>query len=167
MSTRLWWVIIAALLVVIAVLAWLLLMTPSAASAPSASAPEDWSATSTSDGDTSTNPSTPPLDTNVSVSSPKSGAIVSHTFTISGNAPNTWYFEAVFPIKVTTPAGDTVGTAQGRAQTDWTVEGQVPFTATVSITSSYSGPATVALLRDNPSGLPENDDSFEVPVIIQ
>ena len=163
MSTRMWWSIIAFLLIVIAVLAWLLFATPAAS--PTASVPEDWSATSTKPTDSGS--STQPLDTRVTVTSPRSGATVGHTLTISGKAPNQWYFEASFPIKVTTPEGDTIGTSHGQAQTDWMKPGQVPFTATVTLTLSYSGPATIALLKDNPSGLPENDDSFEVPVIVQ
>ncbi len=163
MNTRWLSVIAVALLVVIGVLAWVLFAAP--AQTPTASAPQDWSVGSTT-GDSASTPAQP-SDIQVSVSSPVSGATVGHTFTVTGTAPNAWYFEAVFPIKVTTPAGDTLGAAQAQAQTDWTVPGQIPFTATLNITSSYSGPATVALLKDNPSGLPQNDDSVEVSVIIQ
>jgi len=42
----------------------------------------------------------------------------------------------------------------------------VPFTAQVTV-EDYSGPATLVLLKDNPSGLPENDDSVSFSVVIQ
>ncbi|MBV9159311.1 MAG: hypothetical protein JO019_01805, partial [Candidatus Kaiserbacteria bacterium] len=44
--------------------------------------------------------------------------------------------------------------------------GQVTFTAQVSI-SGYKGPATLVLSKDNPSGLPQNDDSVSIPITIQ
>lgn len=163
MTTRWWLVIIGALLVVIVVLAWLLFSTPAPDRTPTASVPENWSVAST----TNNKPSTQPLHAKVKVSSPKSGATVSHSFTVTGEAPGNWYFEASFPIKLITPDGDTVGTAIAQAQSDWMTTAQVQFTATVNVTLSYSGPATLALLKDNPSGLPENDDSLEIPIVIQ
>ncbi len=167
MSTRWWLVIIAVLLIVIVVLAWILFATPAPARTPSAMQPENWSATTTHSTHTTKPSATQPLHTSVSVALPKSGATVAHTFTVSGKAPGNWYFEAVFPIKVITPEGDTIGTAQAQAQGDWMTTNLVPFTATVNTTLSYTGPARLALLRDNPSGLPENDDSLEIPIVIQ
>jgi len=31
----------------------------------------------------------------------------------------------------------------------------------------YTGPATLILIRDNPSGLPEHDDSLPIPIVIR
>jgi len=39
----------------------------------------------------------------------------------------------------------------------------VPFRVTLDV-GAYSGPATLVLKRDNPSGLPENDASISVPI---
>ena len=64
-------------------------------------------------------------------------------------------------------ADNVLANAQGRAQGEWTTDAQVPFTATVTLGSPYHGPATLVLLKDNESGLPQNDDSFEVPIVIQ
>ncbi len=167
MNTRWWIVIIGVLLMVIFILAWILFATPAPGRTPSATQPENWSVTPTPSKPSTQTPSTQPLHTKVSVTSPKSGARVGHTFTVKGKAPGNWYFEAVFPIKIITPDGERIGSAQAQAQGDWMTENLVPFSATVTVTLSYSGPARLALLRANPAGLPENDDSLEIPIVIQ
>ena len=111
--------------------------------------------------------STELLSASVTVSSPKPNARVGKDFTVSGSAPNGWYFEAVFPIQIRDPNDDLIATTQGHAQSDWTVSGPVAFTAAISIDGNYSGPADLILLRDNPSGLPENSDEVTIPIVIK
>ena len=115
---------------------------------------------------TATASSSAPLSAQVSVTSPASGASVERTFTVTGVAPNAWYFEAVFPIQVRDGDDNLIASGQGQAQSDWTTPGPVRFTATITITRTYSGPANLILLRDNPSGLPENFDEVTIPIII-
>lgn len=107
-----------------------------------------------------------PLSRSVTIETPASGAKVGHTFTITGKAPGPWYFEATFPIIVTDAAGNKIATSHGQAQGDWMTTGLVPFAAQVDV-GAYKGPAMVNLLRDNPSGLPENDDSVALDVVVQ
>ncbi len=88
------------------------------------------------------------------------------SFTVTGEAPGNWYFEASFPIQVRDKDNNKIGQTTGQAQSDWMTTEQVPFKADIAI-EGYSGPATLVLLRDNPSGMPENDDSLEIPIVIQ
>ncbi len=44
---------------------------------------------------------------------------------------------------------------------------QVAFSSNIIVEGSYRGPATLILLKDNPSGLPEHDDALEIPIVIQ
>jgi len=164
MNTRFAKIIIALLAIVIIVMAWFLFATP--ASAPTVTT----TATTTSQtaSSSSTSPTQPaPLDQSVVVTSPLQNATVSHTFTVAGQAPNVWFNEAVFPIQVRDANDDVIGAAQGQAQGDWTVQGPVTFTSEVTVDASYEGPATLILLKDNPSGLPQNDDSVTIPITIQ
>ena len=108
-----------------------------------------------------------PLSTNVTVSAPAPNTIVGKTFTVSGIAPNGWYFEAVFPIQVRDPNDNLIATGQGHARGDWTAAGPVPFTSSITLDANYSGPADLILLRDNPSGLPQNSDEVTVPIVIK
>lgn len=163
MSTRMWWSVIGTLFVIVVVGLVAFLMIPAPVKAPVVEGPSE--PTATSSGQSNTLPE--PLHNRVVVTSPKSGETVGHTLTISGEAPGNWYFEASFPIKVTTPEGDRIGSGHADAQSDWMTIAQVPFTATIDLNMAYSGPATIALLKDNPSGLPENDDSIEVSIVVQ
>lgn len=100
------------------------------------------------------------------------GEVISSPLTITGEARGYWYFEASFPIVLTNWDGLIIAEGHAQANDDWMTEDFVPFTAKVEFTSPYqaSSPAfmskgTLILKRDNPSGLPENDDALEIPVI--
>lgn len=159
--------IIIVLLAAVAALSWMLW-------AKQVEAPSVTDGTTTMPTPTPTPPGTPtptptptPLHERVSVSTPKANATVGKKFSITGKAPGNWFFEASAPYMVQTPQGDKV--AQGTLQTigDWMTTELVDFKADVSITGSYTGPAVLVLMKDNPSGMPENEDSLEIPITIQ
>jgi hypothetical protein len=145
------------LTIIVAVLAYVLFTTP----APEPGVP----AGGNQNGQPAT--STPQsLDERVVVTTPASGATVDGTFTVSGEAPGPWYFEASFPIEVQDDDGNVLTTVVAQADGEWMTVEQVPFSVDVAITG-YTGPAMLVLKRDNPSGLPENDASVEVPIVIE
>lgn len=154
------------LLAVIGIIIWAY-VTGGAAPAPAASVatttPSVPSAASTSEE----NKTPPPLSSRVTVDAPKAGVTVGKTFTVEGEAPGNWYFEASFPIQVRSAEGDVIGRAVAQAQSDWMTTELVSFTTEVTLDGGYSGPATLILLRDNPSGLPEHDDALEVDIIVK
>lgn len=108
-----------------------------------------------------------PLSAKVTVATPAKNAKVTHALTISGKAPGPWFFEASFPVQVRDAQDAIIGRTVAQAHGEWMTEALVDFTATVPIDASYHGPATLVLLRDNPSGLPENDDSVSIPIIVE
>lgn len=155
MNTRLWTGILIAIFIVILGLTWALFAIPTPTPPITA---------------TTTPPvatSTPTLAERVIVTSPKPNAVVGKTFVVSGQAPGPWYFEASFPIKIVDANNNFIGQGIAQAQGEWMTTEQVTFTATVTLTGNYSGPAEVVLMRDNPSGLPQYDDSISVPITIQ
>ncbi len=177
MSNKWWALIVLVLLFVIAVLSTVLFYVPTspASSAPGGTvststgmeqAPRPPIATSTEPASTESSSSVP-LSASVYIETPKPGETVGKTFTIAGTAPSGWFFEAVFPIQVRDANGNVIANTQGSAQADWTAPGEIPFTATTTIDNSYSGPATLILLKNNPSGLPENDDSVSSVITIK
>src|SRR3989344_8669911 len=103
---------------------------------------------------------------NVNVSSPMPNATVSKTFNVVGAARGTWYFEASFPVQARDPENNLVGQGIAQAGADWMTTEFVPFSATV-VVAGYSGPADLVLIKDNPSGLPENDDAVFFPIVVQ
>ncbi|MFA7309592.1 MAG: Gmad2 immunoglobulin-like domain-containing protein [Candidatus Paceibacterota bacterium] len=154
------WVVVVLLFVVIAVLGYLLIVTP----APNTGTVATTTGTGNSaDIDT---PGTTPLNSRVVVDAPRSGAAVFKTFTVTGKAPGPWYFEASFPVQVRDVNNAVVGRGLATALSDWMTTEDVAFKADITV-DSYTGPATLVLMRDNPSGLPENDDSVSIPITIQ
>jgi hypothetical protein len=98
--------------------------------------------------------------------SPDAGTAIASPVAISGQARGPWYFEAVFPIDIVGADGSTVlGSGQGRAKSDWTTGGFVPFSATVSFDRGSNASGFIRLKKDNPSGDPAKDDRLDIPVV--
>jgi hypothetical protein len=77
-----------------------------------------------------------------------------------------WYFEASFPVKLLNESGREIATGYASADGDWMTEDWVPFTAELTFAPQPSGSRGMLVFeKDNPSGLPENDDRIEIPVI--
>lgn len=167
MKSRAPWSIVFMLVIIIGVLLWLLFAVNSNPKTPIRTSIDTHIPRKPSPVITSPTPDTTPLSARVVVVSPRPQSTVAHTFTVSGKAPGGWFFEAVFPIQVRDENNNVLAHAQAHASGDWMTSNLVSFTSTVSIQGTYTGPATLILLRDNPSGLPENDDAQSVPIVIR
>ncbi|HBB27246.1 TPA: hypothetical protein DCZ36_01965, partial [Candidatus Gracilibacteria bacterium] len=88
--------------------------------------------------------------------------------TIRGEARGYWFFEASFPVVLTDKKGRVLTGTIATAQSEWMTEEFVPFEAVLNFEGSQlpEGKGILVLKRDNPSGLPENDDALKVPVSI-
>ncbi|RJR12612.1 hypothetical protein C4585_03295 [Candidatus Parcubacteria bacterium] len=111
-------------------------------------------------------PSRPFTSENINVSSPLPNASVAKTIIVRGEARGTWYFEASFPLEVLDKDGNSIAMSYATAQGEWMTTEFVPFEGEILV-QNYSGPATLVLHKDNPSGLPEHDDSVSLPIVIQ
>lgn len=90
---------------------------------------------------------------------------IANPLVLKGKARGVWYFEASFPVKVLNSADQEIGVGIAQAQSDWMTEDYVPFVATVNYPPQTSGSlGSLVIIKDNPSGLPENEDSFTVPI---
>ena len=103
----------------------------------------------------------------ITVETPYSGAVTGKEFTVTGKARGTWYFEASFPLQILDKNGKVLVAIPAQAQSDWMTENFVPFKATIKVPSTYIGPATLVLRKDNPSGLPEHEASISFPITIE
>ena len=102
------------------------------------------------------------------VSSPIRGAEISSPLTIAGRARGTWYFEGSFPVKLVDQYGNVIATSYVTAQGEWMTTEFVPFLGTLQFNNYISGqPGKLILQKDNPSGLPEHDDSIEIPIVFK
>ncbi len=160
-----WIGLIVVLTLIVVVLAYFVFIVPAPSTGTAtgtATTTENGTGTGTATGTTTTQP----LSARVVLTSPKANAAVEKTFVVAGAAPGPWYFEASFPIKVLDKDGNVLVNTHADAQGDWMTTEQVTFTANITITN-YSGPATLVLMKDNPSGLPEHDDSIEIAIVIK
>lgn len=141
---------LALIVIVLAVVGYIIFAKPSVSAAP-----------------TQEQTDTGALHDKVKVSAPESGATVGQSFAVTGEAPGTWYFEASFPIEVLDATGAVIAQTHADALSDWMTAEQVAFSATTTIATEYHGAATLVLHKDNPSGLPEHEDSIQIPIVIQ
>lgn len=102
----------------------------------------------------------------IKVSSPQPNQAVKYGSIVEGKAVGNWFFEASFPIKLVVD-GQTITTTVAEAKSDWMTNNFVDFTATLFYpTTTKDRKADLILERDNPSGLPENDKSLRIPVVL-
>jgi hypothetical protein len=99
----------------------------------------------------------------VQVSSPAANSKITSPLVVTGKAQNNWFFEANIPVSLYDDQGNLLALAGGQALTDWMTQGWVDFKATLTFTTTASS-GKLVIRKDNPSGLPENDGSFEIPV---
>ncbi len=111
-----------------------------------------------------------PTDDLIIIDTPTPNQEVTSAITISGKARGNWFFEASFPIVVVNWDGLIIGQGIATAQDEWMTTEFVPFLAVVSYALPPDTPynrGALILKKDNPSGLPEHDDSREIPITFE
>lgn len=104
----------------------------------------------------------------IRVSTPRPNQIISSPLIIEGEARGTWFFEASFPVVLTDWDGLIIAQGVATAQSDWMTTDFVPFTASLSFKNpTYKNNGFLILKKDNPSGLPQNDNALEIPIIFK
>ena len=101
--------------------------------------------------------------TEVVVNSPGKDSKISSPLIVTGKAKGNWFFEANIPISIEDDKGNLLAEVGGEALGDWMTSDFVDFKATITF-STTAKRGRLIIRKDNPSGLPENDASFEVPV---
>ena len=101
----------------------------------------------------------------ITVFSPKPGEAVKSPLTVTGEARGYWFFEASFPVRLLDANGTVLVETFATAQDEWMTENFVPFSVELTFTQPASQSGQLILMRDNPSGLPENDASILIPII--
>lgn len=99
------------------------------------------------------------------LTTPRPGSLVTSPLEIRGEAPGGWFFEASFPVRLFDANGRQLGVVPAQAQGEWMTSGYVPFAARLDFATSTTKTGRLVLEKDNPSGLPENDQRVEFPVL--
>jgi hypothetical protein len=98
---------------------------------------------------------------------PRPNQSITSPVVIKGQARGNWFFEASFPVVLKDWSGKVIAQGVAQAKSDWMTTEFVPFEATLNFNldkTSYGKSGLLILMKDNPSGLPENDDALEVPI---
>ena len=107
----------------------------------------------------------PTITQGLQISLPQANAIVTSPAAIEGTVTGGgWFFEASFPIKILDSDGTVLGQGTAQALSDWMSTGTVPFSASIPFTTPHDATGTIVFSKDNPSGAPENDMSFSIPI---
>lgn len=105
----------------------------------------------------------------IRINAPRPNQVIQSPLTVTGQARGSWFFEASFPVVLTNWDGLIIAQGIATAKSDWMTSEFVPFEARLTFTvdtNSYNNKGTLILRKDNPSGLPEHDDTLEIPVVI-
>jgi len=109
--------------------------------------------------------------TDIQMTSPAVGVVITSPLALSGQALGTWYFEASAPVEIRDWQGNTIAQSFVTAQGDWMTESFVPFTGDITFVSPYTQGDPVAwkqgsivFKKDNPSGEPQFDDEIIIPI---
>lgn len=107
-------------------------------------------------------PDDKPADLEINIDS---NQVISSPIEITGKVPAGWMFEGSFPIYILDHDKKVIAQSYGEPieGENWMSDNPVEFNATLTFkTSETSG--FVRLAKDNPSGLPENDASYDIPI---
>jgi len=101
------------------------------------------------------------------VSSPKRNEKIKNPLKIEGQARGNWLFEAQFSAKLYDADNNFLGETILTAKEDWMTENFVPFEGELNFPQPATSSGILRFFNDNPSGLPENQKVFEVPVQLE
>jgi glucose/arabinose dehydrogenase len=104
-------------------------------------------------------------NSDIEVTFPKENAVVTSPLKVTGKAKGTWFFEASFPVRLKDmPQNKVLAVGIATAKTDWMTTDFVEFETTLTFENPPTDTGWLVFEKDNPSGLPENDDSFHLPI---
>ena len=96
---------------------------------------------------------------------PKPNDLISSPLKVKGEARGFWFFEASFPVRLVDANGNNIPLDPPYVMAaEWMTENYVPFETTHTFAKPQTSTGTLIIQKDNPSGLPEYDDSFSIPV---
>lgn len=100
----------------------------------------------------------------VVVTYPPYGDLVTSPLTVTGTARGNWFFEASLPVTLKDDQGNILVKTPATTQSDWMTTDFVPFSATLNFDPGTAQYGVLIIEKDNPSGDPQFDSSFAVPV---
>lgn len=100
----------------------------------------------------------------ISVFSPRKYESIESPYRVMGIAKGNWFFEADFPIKLFDEEDNLLSVSLATALSDWMTEDFVPFMSEINFEKPKTENGYLLFQKDNPTGLPDFDDYFRLPI---
>ena len=101
---------------------------------------------------------------NLKVDSPKNNDRITSPVIVSGQASG-WYFEGAFPVRVVDENGKELGRGNAVAlEGNWMTTNFVSFKGSITFDAQGAKKGKIIFEKDNPSGLPQNAESYSMPI---
>ncbi len=97
----------------------------------------------------------------------KPGQEVEGKVKATGSVKGGYFFEGNILINILDANKKILKASHGTAVGDWMTSKSVSFTADLDFTGLLKGKAYIQIHNDNASGLPENDKSILIPIVIK
>jgi hypothetical protein len=94
----------------------------------------------------------------------RNGDTVKSPLMVTGKARGNWFFEANLPVTLKDSNGKVLAQKGAQATGDWMTTDYVNFTVTLDFPTPTTEFGLLLIEKDNPSGLPQNDSAYAVPV---
>src|SRR4030042_1102539 len=108
---------------------------------------------------------TPSPEPEVVITFPQPNQIVTSPLTVEGKARGgNWFFEASAALRLLDANGNEIAISNIMATTDWMTTDYIEFKGQIRFISPANESGTLVFKNDNPSGLPQNDKEFRVPI---
>lgn len=86
---------------------------------------------------------------------------------LTGSITGGWFFEGELPVRVLNEDMEILDTLSAKATEDWMTEKEVTFELKLDVDIQDSSKVILRFERSNPSGLVENDDYVDFPVMLE
>lgn len=100
----------------------------------------------------------------IKVKKPEENVTINSPVVLEGEARGFWFFEGIAPVEITDAKGEKLGRGSIEAEGNWMTEDFVPFKGTLHFMENGEQDGRLILKRSNPSGLPEREMMYQIPV---
>lgn len=97
----------------------------------------------------------------IRVISPTEGTSVNSGFTMEAMIPGNWSYEATIDFRLESMDGELIAVSTATTSEDWMTTDPVLFSGEIIYNITADTTAKIVIVKANPSGLPENADSYE------
>lgn len=94
----------------------------------------------------------------------KPNDVIRSPFILKGEMRGFWFFEASFPVRLFDGNGKEIAVGIAMTPANWMTVDLVTFETRLEFSAPATANGTLVLQKDNPSGLPENDQEIRIPV---